>query len=276
MGGLGSGRKPDPIKALKDTPIALAGDSIYLPNYSGIKDEVRKTETDVIITDKNIDDYAPSPDLSGLVPYEDATKSVDLGEFNLTSKKLFTEQLGVFNTNPDSALNIGSATYNLGPIYFKIDSAANRARGIQIARAGTTEWYMFTHNDANDGGKKQLRFLSDDGKTIYFNQDGGAEFLNGDFKMYEYESGGFSVLSLADVSDKDFMTIDKDNSFNYLGEDSYGFGTGPAGMDIYDEDDDDWVFVFFGGDVVISSGKKLRIGNTELTEQNLIDLLALL
>lgn len=52
MGGDGSGRKPDVIKSVmrqhaeKRQSIAnMEGDSIYLPNYSGIQKEALKTAT---------------------------------------------------------------------------------------------------------------------------------------------------------------------------------------------------------------------------------------
>jgi hypothetical protein len=52
MGGEGSGRKPDVVKRLIEeskTPIAISkAEGIFLPNYSGIKDAVRKDKSETL------------------------------------------------------------------------------------------------------------------------------------------------------------------------------------------------------------------------------------
>jgi hypothetical protein len=54
MGGEGSGRKPDIVRKILNeirTPIAKSGnEGLFIPNYSGLKDEARKTNTSTLAT----------------------------------------------------------------------------------------------------------------------------------------------------------------------------------------------------------------------------------
>jgi hypothetical protein len=98
MGGIGSGRKPDPVKALvgfnqpKNTGVS---DLLYLPNYSGLKDGVKKTDSGVVITSDNISTYAPTPDLT---PYAkvDGTNQPFTGNLNINKT---TPQLSLTDAN---------------------------------------------------------------------------------------------------------------------------------------------------------------------------------
>lgn len=96
MGGEGSGRKPDVTnKILKESaekriPIATAGDSMYLPNYSGLKPEVLKTNStalspwntsgsNIYYDAGNVGINTASPDLPLVVENSGATGYSDSG-----------------------------------------------------------------------------------------------------------------------------------------------------------------------------------------------------
>lgn len=76
MGGEGSGRKPDPVKAfMKQTAMPVnpqVCNAMVLPNFSGLKQEVKKTDSAILITNENIGSYV-TPETDPLSLHLDQT-----------------------------------------------------------------------------------------------------------------------------------------------------------------------------------------------------------
>ena len=89
MGGEGSGRKPDVFRKIEEQRQAVAkmsADSLYIPNYSGVKTEARKTENVRIITeDLSVNIPVAFPDNKYVANWVDMTQNVALFHCDDTS-----------------------------------------------------------------------------------------------------------------------------------------------------------------------------------------------
>jgi len=76
------------------------------------------------------------------------SNTVTLGNSSIL-KTVLQGKVGIGNTSPQWLLDVGNDAF-AGPAYVRVNSAANRAAGIQLATAGTGEWYLYKTNDANN------------------------------------------------------------------------------------------------------------------------------
>jgi hypothetical protein len=92
---------------------------------------------------------------------------------NTAANSLFpttlTRKVGVGNNAPTTLLDVGSDAY-AGPAYLRVNSANDRAAGIQWASAGAPKWYLYKMND----GSGELRFKNATTDVLYLTQTGSA------------------------------------------------------------------------------------------------------
>lgn len=166
MGGVGSGRKPDPLKSIgqpPQTPIAAQGsEGIYVPNYSGaataVEDEFIK---------KGGDTY------SGDYTNTDGDLNLTKGDINLTNGDFETSdgRLLVTNVNASTSTSTnivelerntsGTPANNIGlGIRFRIETSTTEG---QQAALWTCTWDDVTHATRTS---KMLYQMVDSGSTV--------------------------------------------------------------------------------------------------------------
>src|SRR3990167_6650395 len=119
MGGEGSGRKPDVTNAMLGQrqpahlmPLATTSEPIFTPNYSGLKDSIRKTSTfpasgRVIFSDGT--DFVSDGDITFSVDTLTVTKisstHITGGDITLSGQRI-----GINTSTPDSSIEIETSS----------------------------------------------------------------------------------------------------------------------------------------------------------------------
>lgn len=156
MGGVGSGRKPDPVKLLtaagnSNTQIATFGEQpLNLPNYSGVKKFI---DTHEVI------------DLTPYVPYTGATTDVNLGSKTLTTTALAT--LGSITSNTINTTSDGSGS--VGNYYVRYGNMAmdlTYTRQIIVESGSGDIWNVATYYLTGD---LEINRTGGSGKVLFYN-----------------------------------------------------------------------------------------------------------
>jgi hypothetical protein len=154
MGGEGSGRKPDLANAIlresqeKRTPIALQGDGIYLPNYSGLKDAVRKdgVGSDTLVVKELWVDNPSSPTIrfveegsgTGVLSFSGASQKLS---FNLDFDIALSTSTGSLYVSNNTTLNSLTASK---PVFTDANKTLTSTGTIPIAQGGTNNTSTYT------------------------------------------------------------------------------------------------------------------------------------
>jgi hypothetical protein len=252
MGGQGSGRPADMVKRMTaQVPNKPIGTGIVLPNYSGIKDEVRKTTTDETGYLK-LNQTTPQT-----IILSEAGAKVEFGSLDFGGNDI--PLLIGTQSNEDTALGIPALLTNY-VVFINPDTGSTNIMTITDAGLLTVGGIdAFSEEiDAFTGIKEVITASGKFFGSVAVNDKAGIIFKNG------AGTGLGAVKKLGAVT-----SIVEEQGANWKGGLVFDVFAEPTGetpqtaMQIKSNKD-----VEFKG--------KIKIGNTELTEQNLIDLLALL
>lgn len=132
MGGVGSGRKPDPVKALTQVPIASYGEElVVLPDYSGVSSHAKTVAA--------FDDRYHNVN-ENVIPSADNTLNVGSASFRYNTAYVsdvigWTPQVYHFQGGRLSPAD--STTYYIGGLFALAPSTTANIARIVIQKAGT-------------------------------------------------------------------------------------------------------------------------------------------
>jgi len=225
MGGDGSGRKANPFNQYMKTQNVMpvnttVSNAMILPNFSGLKDGLRNTESGVVITSNNISSYAPSPDLS-----------------NFDSTSITAETSAGFSlkgSGGSTALLIGAGGGNSATFYDGLKLDAGTASRVLVTDANKNVSYATM--SATDLDAIPTTYAKIDGTNLPFTGDIAIEKINPVLELngqpdnpvtLNYKNDGTTVSTLYSDQAQDSFTFDTsltDLSYNAGGQQVWKIG----------------------------------------------------